>query len=183
MRSELSAASSRFFLFADVLADLFQLESDPGRGITAGPEIFAREVPLLAAQSGYGDGALPFQKSDHRGDRMLEGESQYTYAHDPASDGHPKSGTLSAGPARGRFLPSAGAFFRTTPCAVAWERTPHGICSPIQNELGSDKGLSWHPPLGWVLIKPPWRRMLLCSTVKPLRVSLVEPVAYPRDSY
>jgi len=25
--------------------------------------------------------------------------------------------------------------------------------------------------------------MLLCSTVKPLRVSLVEPVAYPRDSY
>ena len=25
--------------------------------------------------------------------------------------------------------------------------------------------------------------MLLCSTVKPLRVSLVEPVAYLRDSY
>jgi hypothetical protein len=25
--------------------------------------------------------------------------------------------------------------------------------------------------------------MLLCSTVKPLRVALVEPVAYPWDSY
>jgi hypothetical protein len=36
--------------------------------------------------------------------------------------------------------------------------------------------------LGWVLIKPPWRRMLLSSTVKPFRVSLVEPVAYLGDS-
>jgi hypothetical protein len=35
--------------------------------------MLAREVPLLAAQSGYGDGALPFQKSDHRRDRMLGG--------------------------------------------------------------------------------------------------------------
>ncbi len=39
------------------------------------------------------------------------------------------------------------------------------------------------PPLRLVLIKPPRRRMLLCSTVKPFRVALVEPVAYLGDSY
>jgi hypothetical protein len=33
--------------------------------------VFSREVSLLAAQSGYGDGALPFQKPDHRGHRVL----------------------------------------------------------------------------------------------------------------
>jgi hypothetical protein len=38
-------------------------------------------------------------------------------------------------------------------------------------------------PSGWILIKPPWRRMLLYSTVKPHRVSLVKPVAYLNDSY
>ena len=64
-----------------------------------------------------------------------------------------------------------------------WERTRHGICSPILNGIGSDKGLTLHPPLRWILIKPPWRRMLLSSTVKPFRVALVEPVAYLSDSY
>ena len=73
MHSKLSAASIRFFLFADVLANLLQLEPDRGHGVTAGPQVFSREVSLLAAQSGYGDGALPFQKSDHRRDRMLGG--------------------------------------------------------------------------------------------------------------
>jgi hypothetical protein len=66
MPSKLSATSIRFFLFADVLADLFQLEPDGGHGISTSPEMLAREVPLLAAQSGYGDGALPFQKPDPR---------------------------------------------------------------------------------------------------------------------
>ena len=80
MPSELSAASIRFFLFADVLADLFQLEPDRGDSVTAGPEMLAREVPLFPAQSGYGDGALPFQKSDHRSDRMLGGNGD-THMH------------------------------------------------------------------------------------------------------
>ena len=33
--------------------------------------MFTREVSLLSAQSGNGNGALPFQKPDHRGDRLL----------------------------------------------------------------------------------------------------------------
>jgi hypothetical protein len=52
--SKLSAGSIRFFLFADVLADLLQLEPDRGHRVTTGPETFSREVSLLAAQSGYG---------------------------------------------------------------------------------------------------------------------------------
>ena len=73
MDSKLSAGSIRFFLFADVFADLLQLEPDGGHGVTTGPEMLPREVSLLAAQSGYGDSALPFQKPDHRGHRVLGG--------------------------------------------------------------------------------------------------------------
>jgi len=69
--SELSAVSIRFFLFADVLADLLQLEPDGGYGVSTGPEMLAREISLFATHSGYGDRALPFRKPDHRGDRML----------------------------------------------------------------------------------------------------------------
>ena len=71
--SKLSAGSIRFFLFADVLANLLQLEPDGGHGVTTGPEVLPREVSLLAAQSGYGDSALPFQKPDHRSHRVLGG--------------------------------------------------------------------------------------------------------------
>ena len=73
MGSKLSTGSIRFFLFADVLADLLQLEPDGGHGVTTGPEMLPREVPLLAAQSGYGDSALPFEKPDHRSHRVLGG--------------------------------------------------------------------------------------------------------------
>jgi hypothetical protein len=54
MDSKLSAGSIRFFLFADVLADLLQLEPDGGHRVTTGPEMLNREVSLLAAQSGCG---------------------------------------------------------------------------------------------------------------------------------
>jgi hypothetical protein len=73
MDSELSAVSIFFFLFADVLADLLQLESDGGYGISTGPEMLAREISLFATPSGYGDRALHFQKPDHRSHRVLEG--------------------------------------------------------------------------------------------------------------
>src|SRR4029077_15101108 len=80
MDSKLSTGSIRFFLFADVLADLLQLEPDRRHGVTTGPEMLPREVPLLAAQTGYGDGALPFQKPDHRGHRVL-GRNCDTHMH------------------------------------------------------------------------------------------------------
>jgi hypothetical protein len=35
--------------------------------------MFSREISLLAAPSGHRNGALPFQESDHRSDRMLWG--------------------------------------------------------------------------------------------------------------
>ena len=76
----LSTGSIRFFLFADVLADLLQLEPDGGHGLTTGPEMLPREVPLLAAPSGYGDSALPFEKTDHRSHRELGG-NRYTHMH------------------------------------------------------------------------------------------------------
>jgi len=68
----------RFFLFADVLADLLQLDPDGGGGITPGPEMLPREVSLLAAQSSCGGTALPLEKTDHRGPRVLGGNC---YAH------------------------------------------------------------------------------------------------------
>jgi len=73
MDSKLSAGSIRFFLFTDVLADLLQLETDRRHSISTSPEMLAREVSLLAAQSGYGDCALPFEKPDHRSHRVFGG--------------------------------------------------------------------------------------------------------------
>src|SRR5881296_1275010 len=57
--SELSVLSIRGLLLADVLADLLQFEADRGDSVTAGPEMFAREIPLLAAQPGNGDCTFP----------------------------------------------------------------------------------------------------------------------------
>jgi hypothetical protein len=81
--SKLSAGSIRFFLFADGWADLLQLEPDGGHGITTGPEMHTRGIPLFAAQSGYSNGALHLEKPDHR--------SRWTDAETPP-----------AGPASGR---------------------------------------------------------------------------------
>ena len=64
--SELPACYIRTLLFADVLADLLQFKADCGNGIAAGPEMFAREIPLLTAQPGNGDCTLPFQEPNHR---------------------------------------------------------------------------------------------------------------------
>ena len=75
LHSKWSAGSIRFFLFADVRADLLQLELelDRGHGISTSPEMLAREVPFFAALSGHRNGALPFREPNHRGDRMLRG--------------------------------------------------------------------------------------------------------------
>src|SRR5438876_12210738 len=81
---ELSVCSIRGFLLADVLADLLQFKADRGDSVTAGPEMFAREIPLLTAQSGNRNGTLP---SKIRSPKLLGawGESRCTYAHGPAS--------------------------------------------------------------------------------------------------
>src|SRR6202051_2493078 len=71
--SELSVCSIRGFLLADVLADLLQFKADRGGGVTAGPEMFAREIPLLTAQPGNGDCTLPLHKSHHGSHRVLGG--------------------------------------------------------------------------------------------------------------
>ena len=71
--SKLSVLSIRGFLLADVLADLLQFKADRGDSVTAGPEMFAREIPLLTAQSGNRNCTLPLQKSDHRSYWVLGG--------------------------------------------------------------------------------------------------------------
>src|SRR5271157_4370574 len=73
MDSKRSAGSIRFFLFADVLADLLQLEPDRGYGVSTSPEMLAREVSLFATPSGYSDRALPFRKPDPRSHRVPGG--------------------------------------------------------------------------------------------------------------
>src|SRR5438132_719312 len=71
--SELSAVTIRAVLLADIAADLFQLKPDGRNGIAPGPEMLAREIPFLAAQPGNRNGALPFEKPDHRSHRVLGG--------------------------------------------------------------------------------------------------------------
>src|SRR5229473_917678 len=43
--------------------DLIQFKADRGDSVTSGPEMFAREIPLLSAQPGNGDRTLPLQES------------------------------------------------------------------------------------------------------------------------
>ena len=80
MTLEAAAVPIRTFLLADVLADLLQLEAHGGHGVSTGPEMLAREIPLFATQAGHRYGALPFQKSDHRGDRIFWGNGN-THVH------------------------------------------------------------------------------------------------------
>src|SRR5499425_3408893 len=51
--------------------------STPPRGhcVTTGPEVLTREITLPAAQAGHRDRALPLEKADHRGHRVLRGNS------------------------------------------------------------------------------------------------------------
>src|SRR2546430_6765274 len=71
MSLEAAAVTIRGLLFADVFADLLQLKAHCGHRVSTGPEVLAREIPLFATQAGHRYGALPFQKSDHRGHRIL----------------------------------------------------------------------------------------------------------------
>src|SRR5258707_1550801 len=48
--------------------------------VTAGPQMFAREIPLLPAQPGNSDRTLPFQKPDHGSHRVLGGNRD-THVH------------------------------------------------------------------------------------------------------
>src|SRR5260370_38712376 len=78
--SELFACSIHRILLAEVCANLLQFEPDGRYRVTAGPEMLAREVALLAAQPGDADCALPFQKPDHGRNRMLRGNRD-THVH------------------------------------------------------------------------------------------------------
>src|SRR5271169_963594 len=66
-----TSCSIRFLLVADVLADLLQFEPDSRDRIPTGPKVLTREVLLAATQSSYGNRALPLQKPDDRGHRVL----------------------------------------------------------------------------------------------------------------
>src|SRR3954447_25076577 len=103
------------------------------------------------------------------------GESQCTCARGPTSGVLPRSGILSAAPKHGILVPIADAFARILPCGAAWARTPHDTCSPTWSGIGSDKDPTLDPPL---LVIKPREEDLTPGTVKPVQVSLVEPVAY-----
>ena len=66
-----TSCSIRFFLVADVLANLLPFEADGRNRVSTGPEVLAREVPLAATQSGYGDRALPLDEPDDRSYRVF----------------------------------------------------------------------------------------------------------------
>src|SRR5438876_10424437 len=78
--SEAPVIAIRGLLLADVLFHLLQLETNRGHRVAASPEMFTREVSLLSAQSGNGNGALPCQKPNHRGDRVL-GRNRAAHTH------------------------------------------------------------------------------------------------------
>jgi hypothetical protein len=61
-------------------AYFLQLEANGGCSVSAGPEVFTGKVPVLAAQAGNRDGALPLQKTNHRRHWVL-GRNGDAHAH------------------------------------------------------------------------------------------------------
>ncbi len=80
LASEAPVIGIRDLLLADVLAHLLQLKTNCGHRAAAGPEMFTREIFLLSAQPGDGNGALPLQKTNHRGHRVF-GRNRDTYVY------------------------------------------------------------------------------------------------------
>jgi hypothetical protein len=68
---ELSVFAIRGILLADVGADLLQFEPDGRYGVTAGSEVFTREVSFFTGQARHCDGTFAFQKPDHGRHRVL----------------------------------------------------------------------------------------------------------------
>jgi len=73
-------------------------------------------------------------------------ESQCTYVRGLASNALPESGIPFASPAHGKSIPDGAVSVRRLLSAAAWARTPHDICSPIWNGIGSAKDLTLNPP-------------------------------------
>src|SRR5947207_2259232 len=125
-RSELSAVTIRAVLLADIAADLFQLKPDGRNGIAPGPEMLAREIPFLAAQPGNRNGALPFEKPDHRSHRVLGGNGDahvHMVRHQMPFE---NLAFLFAAPAHGKSVPDVGVSDRRWLSAAVWARIQHG---------------------------------------------------------
>jgi len=80
---------------------------------------------------------------------------------------------------RGKSVPVDDASARRLLCAAAWAQIRRDTCSPISNGIGFGKAQTKILPLldshqaTWGGSYP--------GTVKPFRVALVEPVAYPKS--
>src|SRR6266480_270826 len=88
MSLEAAAVTIRGFLFADVFADLLQLETHRGHRVSTGPEVLACEIPLFAKQAGpcLWRSSLSEIRSPRPPDTS-EG-SRCTCAHGPRSEEH-----------------------------------------------------------------------------------------------
>src|SRR5487761_794099 len=60
-------------MLANGAANFCEFNPDRGNGVPTSPQVLADEIPFPAIQSGHSDGALPFQKPDHRSHRVLGG--------------------------------------------------------------------------------------------------------------
>src|SRR6266436_1805608 len=138
MSLEAAAIPIRGLLFADVFANLLQLETHRGHCVSTGPEVLAREIPLFANTSG--PSLWRFSLSEIRSPRPPDTseESRCPCAHGPAAGVPPGSGTPSAAPRPGILLPTCAVPGQTAPYAAAWAQTPHDTYSPNWNALTFD---------------------------------------------
>src|SRR5207302_2971186 len=139
---EAAAATIRFLLFADVLADLFEFKAHRGHGVPTGPKVLAREIPLFATQAGHRYGALPFQKSHHRSDRILRGNRD-AHVHVVRQQVSLDDLALLLPPVRGRFLPAGGALGQTAPCIAASSQSHNAYVFDAVTIY-----YPWHPLVG-----------------------------------
>src|SRR5206468_5499414 len=176
MSLEAAAITIRALLFADVCANLLRLETHRGHCVSTGAEVLAREIPLFATQAGHRYGAFPFQKSDHRGHRILRRNRD---AHVHMVRQQVSLNDLAPLLPRQRVK-----YFSPLAACLAKQHLAPPLGHKHHMILTVPTGMRYplirfrHNILLFLALTKPRGMLRRNATVKPFLVSLVEPVAY-----
>src|SRR5215831_7063829 len=164
-------------LFADVGTDLFQLEAHRGHRVAPRPEVLTREVALLAPKlPGDGNRTLPFQEANHLRHRHFGGNGD-THMNMIRHDMPLDDLTLFLARQRMEDRPQLPTNL-SIQLATASLGDKHDVILAIPFGMRQAPIIVFHYVLLWLPHQAHLRRTTPVS-VKPLQVSLVEPVAYP----
>jgi len=105
-------------------------------GVSTGPEMLAREIPLFATQSGHRHGRSSLQKSITEATGYSEESRAYVHIGPEQVSSMIWHSFCRAN--AWNTSPNLRRACQTAPCAAAWAQTPHDTYSPNWNALTFD---------------------------------------------